>query len=203
MKGNVLVIDESGAAASLLELLTASGYHCFHARGPLKVRGVLDSQSIDLIVWREHGGNPALTRDLAREWESHPEIPIVHLYPNRPPRFARSADRTPHESIPAEAAATALVPVIDRVLARSGTAGQPGALQHTELAFRNVLSRLRATWSGRAEPKTDSRAAESLPAPGTALDPIERELLFASRPAPVQATGAIRKLLARLRPLRQ
>lgn len=196
MKGNVLVIDESGATNPALDLLSRAGFRCFHARGPLRVRSLLAAEAIDLIIWREQGGNPELTRDLAQEWGARPEIPVVHLYPNEAAagRFVPGSVR---EALPAESVETMLLPAVQRLL---GAAEAPGRLRHTELAFRNVVSRMRATLLPSAPDKLPVPRPGSLDGPSTALDPVERELLFAAGTASGRAKGPLRRFLSRFRP---
>ena len=80
MPGTILLIDEDGKSRTLLAELERGGYQTLHARGPIKVRELLESGPVDLIVWKEQRRNAALVEDLAREWQRYPAIRVLHLY---------------------------------------------------------------------------------------------------------------------------
>ena len=53
MRAHLLVIDGTGQAAALIRMLERDSYGCYQARGPMRVRTLLDEETVDLIVWRE------------------------------------------------------------------------------------------------------------------------------------------------------
>ncbi|MEE8177555.1 MAG: hypothetical protein V3T65_06140, partial [Acidobacteriota bacterium] len=100
MKANLLVIDESTAPGALSKFLTASGYVCHYARGPLKLRETLKANRIDLILWQDGGRNRDLAEDLGREFAAYPAIPLLHLYSHGAaqsglPKMLKSDDALP------------------------------------------------------------------------------------------------------------
>ncbi len=180
MKVNVLLVDEARSGRSVLALLEQSGFRCFRVRGPLKLRAFLAAEPVDLVVWREPAGQPALAEDLAAELERHPRLPVVHLYPNAPAP-AHGLGKSPlRESLPAASAETALIPTVQRLLGEGCEIGSGKPLDKTELAFRHVVSRLRQSWGRASAPTRPERTPEPLRVTGTALEPTEREALFSS-----------------------
>ncbi len=180
MKANILLVDEARSVRLLRALLEGSGFRCFRVRGPLKLRAFLAAEPVDLVVWHERAGQPALAEDLAAELERHPRLPVVHLYPNAPAPGHGLGDSPLRESLPAASADTALIPTVERLLGEVPEIGSGKPLDKTELAFRHVVSRLRQRWGSGSAPTAPEQTLEPLRVTGTALEPTEREALFSS-----------------------
>ncbi len=121
MRGYLLLIDGTSEAAALIGALKREGYRCAQARGPLKVRSLLDSEPIELIVWKEEPGNAELATDILAECARHEALPIVQLFSGASPG-TRPVNPQIRESLPLESAATLLVPAIGRFLDRPAEA---------------------------------------------------------------------------------
>ena len=186
MPNSILLIDEHTTPHALLTHLQNSGYHCVHAKGPLKVRELLRRNDVGVIVWRQQRDNKALVQDLAREWSRHPEIPIVHLYKKGLARPALPKGVRLWDSIPSESAGSQLLELLADIFASRRTPISAVPAGGTELAFRNLVSRLR---NCRGEPQTDSPRQQlgEFQSPNTALNPSERELLLPALPADAQS----------------
>ncbi|MCH8841847.1 MAG: hypothetical protein IID61_02615 [SAR324 cluster bacterium] len=141
MRRNLLVIDRTTQSNPIVRLLEREGYRCYQARGPLRVRDLLNQQQIDLILWNEEAGNPNLGLDLLRACSSRPAIPVVHLFP----AGGNSMDLSDHPqvsaSLPVASSETELTNVINDTL--GGRQGSRPVALNSELAFRNVLTLLR------------------------------------------------------------
>lgn len=178
MKGNLLLVDEGRSGGAVLHLLENAGYDCAKVRGPLKLRSFLEKGSFDLVVWNEIGGQSDLAKDLVFELGRFPKIPVVHVYPEQ--SFSRDVASFPlGESLPAADAGLSLLPAIRRLLAETEEGGEREFLQHTELAFRHLFTRLRSSLAGSAAKTAPRASAQPFHAAGTALEPLEKELLFA------------------------
>ncbi len=169
MRATVLVVDGRGFPDPLVQLLERHGCFCLYARGPLKVRAHLAEHKIDLVVWKDNAGNPALSQDLFQVWADFPALPIIQLF-TRGSRPATSLPAQVRDALPAEVAQQDLVAAMARVLARE----QIGA-EANELAFRNVLTNLRGRAS--APESDDSVPPDFMPTTATALNRAERERL--------------------------
>lgn len=181
MKANLLVIDESAAPGALAKILTANGYACHYARGPLKLRETLKADSIDLILWQDGGRNPGLAEDLGRECAAYPAIPVLHLYSHGAARTGLPKTLKPSDALPSAAPGPQLLRVIADLLGGAHPAEANSAVAHTELAFRNLVSRLHNRLRRRPASPVLSSGPGSFSSLGTALNTTERELLLQGR----------------------
>ena len=177
----LLLIDEQSAPRALLTQLQNSGYDCVHAKGPLKVRALLKERDIAVIVWMQQRDNIALVRDLAREWSRYPEIPVVHLYKKGLARPALPKGVRLWDSMPSESDGSQLLDLLQEIFASRRTPVSAVPAGGTELAFRNLVSKL---LNRRGEPYTDPSQQQlgEFQSPNTALNPSERELLMPAHP---------------------
>jgi DNA-binding NtrC family response regulator len=177
MRAQLLVIDGTTHAPTLIRMLERDGYGCHQARGPMRVRTLLDEEPVDLIVWREEPGNPELTRDLLRECSDHPEIPIIHLFEHAIPHPAVAGHPQIRESLPAGAAATRILTLLNRIFDRPAEQQASQPQPKTELAFRHLVANL---WQNREyESAHETNAANRIQAPVTSINLAERESLAA------------------------
>lgn len=191
MRGYLLLIDGTPEAAALIGALERDGYRCAQARGPLKVRSLLDSERIELIVWKEEPGNAELARDILAECARHETLPIVQLFSSASPG-SPSVSTQIRESLPLESAGNLLVPAIGRFFDRPAEAGPPPKVRKTELAFRNVVATLRGRTAGEAE--SDSTDEGKIEAPVTSVNVAERESLASNAPTASQNRSPVRWL---------
>ena len=179
MQANLLVVADRESAAPVVRLLQKEGYSCSQARGPLRVRTVLNTRRIDLILWKEEKANPELSGDFLREWERFPDLPVVHLFSKGtapPAALGTVALGTVRESLALESCRTQLIPLLARLLREpSWPEAEPTPL-HTELAFRKVVAALRTRKVGRGGSGANPAGEEFLTA-GTSLNPSERKML--------------------------
>lgn len=195
MRARVLIIGGDEALQALLE---RNGYACERARGPLRVRAVLESSSLDLIIWAEGAANASLAADLAAVWERFPGVPVVHVFPGRRGAPAEPVSPRIVEALPRERCEEALIGLLAGVEASLEGRLALNPVQDTELAFRNVLQTFRAHPApGRPAPADEAAAARG--AASTAVRPTERALLSgAAEPAgPARPRGTLRRLFGR------
>jgi hypothetical protein len=177
MRAQLLVIDGTTQASTLIRMLERDGYGCHQARGPMRVRTLLEEQIVDLIVWREEPGNSELTRDLLRECSDHPGIPIIHLFEQAIPHPAVAGHPQIRESLPAGAAATRILTLLNRIFDRPVDVELAHAPPKTELAFRHLVANL---WQKRDhETGQIADLANRIQAPVTSINLSERESLSA------------------------
>jgi hypothetical protein len=181
MKANLLVIDESTAPGALSRFLTANGYVCHYARGPLKLREILKANRIDLILWQDGGHNADLVEDLGREFAAYPAIPLLHLYSHGAARSGLPKALKPDDALPSAAPGPQLLRVISDLMGGGQPAEANPAVAHTELAFRNLVSRLHNRLRRRSTAPASTSGRGSFSTIGTALNPTERELLLRGR----------------------
>jgi hypothetical protein len=175
MRAQLLVIDGTPRAGSLIQLLERDGYACHQARGPIRVRSLLHDENVDLIVWREEPGNPDLTRDLLRECSDHPDIPIIHLFEHAIPHPAVAGHPQIRESLPADAASSRILSLLNRIFDSPRVEPVGSAPPRTELAFRHLVSTL---WARRGSGGTEGIAdGNEIRAPVTSINLAERESL--------------------------
>ena len=191
MRAYLLLIDGTPEAASLIGALEGEGYRCAQARGPLKVRSLLDSEPIALIVWKEEPGNAEFASDILAECARHEALPIVQLFSGASPG-TRPVSPQIRESLPLESAANLLLPAIGRFFDRPAEAGPRPKVPKTELAFRNVVATLRGRTAGEAE--SDSTDDGKIEAPVTSVNVAERESLASNAPAAPQNRSPVRWL---------
>lgn len=141
MRKNLLVIDRTAESKILIQSLEREGHRCFHARGPLRVASILNAERIDLVVWNETGGDPALADDLVAVWKCNPDLPVVHLFPPGGGETGTTSRLQIRSAMPAVEAQTALPALVHRLL--GATPGSASFGQKTEPAFRNVVETLR------------------------------------------------------------
>jgi len=177
MRAQLLVIDGTSQAPTLIRMLERDGYGCHQARGPMRVRTLLDEETVDLIVWREEPGNPELTRDLLRECSDHPEIPIIHLFEHAIPHPAVAGHPQIRESLPAGAAATRILTLLNRIFDRPVETEAVASPPKTELAFRHVVSNL--LQRHQVAEGLNANATGRIQAPVTSINMAERESLSA------------------------
>ena len=190
----LLIVDSHGDAGELTRFLEGNGFACVQARGPLRVRAVLDGCAIDAIVWKAYPGMDELQKDFFRECERYPTVPVVGLHgqEDAPTLSARgNVVSLPFDAYPAELCAT-LRSLAD---AAAPTSKPPSK---SELAFRNVFQRLRDQSRAGADNPDDSD--QPLSAPATSINAGERAELFpGSSPAraavSVPRRFSLRKLL--------
>ena len=196
MQANLLVVADRESAAPVVQLLQKEGYSCSQARGPLRVRSVLNTRRIDLILWKEEPANPELSGDFLREWERFPDLPVVHLFSKgtAPPAVPRPL----HESLALESCRTQLIPLVARLLLEGRLPEAEPTPPHTELAFRKVVSALRTRKIGRAGMDAKPTGDEFLTA-GTSLNPSERKML--TSPAAEAGSGEAATQTRRFAPL--
>lgn len=178
IRGHLLVIDGTPHAAMLVQMLEHDGFDCSQARGPMRVRALLEEQPVDLIVWREEPGNNELIRDILQECSRFPEIPIIHLFDRVLPSPSVARHPQIRESLPADSASARILSLLNRFFHRAEPEPAAPAVPRTELAFRNLVSTVihHRNDSGFAEL---SRGGE-LHAPLTSVNFAERESLAAS-----------------------
>ena len=176
MPGTILLIDEEAAPETLLAMLASGGFQCIHARGPIKVRELLETRPIDLIIWKEQRRNAALVQDLAREWQRYPSIRVVHLYRRGMARPALPKGVRLHDSLPSDS--PQLLPRLAELMQPSLDQPQPAILRGTELAFRNVVSKLAGQFRRTPSRNDIPDASSEFHSFNTALNPTERQLLY-------------------------
>jgi len=178
IRGHLLIIDGTPHAASLIHLLEQDGFACVQARGPIRVRSLLEERHVDLIVWREEPGNTDLIRDILQECSRFPEIPIIHLFNRIIP--SPSVVRHPQirESLPSDSASARILTLLNRFFESAAPAPAVHAVPRTELAFRNVVS---TVIQHRHDPAFEELGhGGELHAPLTSVNAAERESLAAS-----------------------
>jgi hypothetical protein len=180
MEGTVLLILGGSGGDVLARVLQEAGLACHTARGPLRVWAVLEQGPVDLVLWAEEARNAALGEDLRREWERHPHLPVVHL-------FAHPCGAAAPTSISPQVVDS--LPVADHVTLLRVLSGILGALpaarggvppERNDLAFRRVLSHLRATRSGEIAREPAADVEEELHPQVTSLSAHERSFLFSA-----------------------
>ena len=177
MRGHLLVIDGTPQAGSLIRLLERDGYDCVQARGPIRVRSLLEDQPVDLIVWREEPGNSELIRDILQECSRFPEIPIIHLFDRVIPSPSVTRHPQIRESLPADAASARILTLLNRFFNRPEPLPSAPAVPRTELAFRNLVS---TVLQRRSEPAHGAmQLREEIQAPLTSVNVAERQSLSA------------------------
>jgi hypothetical protein len=203
MEGTVLLILGGSSGESLARVLEDAGLVCHVARGPLRVRALLESGPIDLVLWAEEPGNAALGEDLRREWERHPHLPVVHLFTN-PADAATIQSLSPQvvDSLPVAAPGPLLRLLAGILSALSASHGYAG---RNELAFRMVLSQLRERRRVGSADGSAADAREELHAQVTSLSSHERFFLSPSvgsvtEPAPSLTRRSWRWLRDRFAP---
>ena len=179
MQANLLVVANRKSVAPLVRLLEKEGYACFQARGPLRVRSVLNNRRIDLILWKDETANPELSGDFFREWERFPHLPVLRIFSGA--TVPLPATGTVHESLPLESCRTKLVPLVARLLSETPRPEPEPTPLHTELAFRKVVSALRNRKRG-GRGRDAAPLGDEFQTAGTSLNPSEREML--TSPAP-------------------
>ncbi len=189
----ILVVDSHGEAGELVQFLERNGYACVQARGPLRVRSLLEARGIDAIVFKDHPGPDDLQKDYFREYDRFPDVPVVSLGAgaNPPPSPRANVVAIALHAYPAE-----LCPGLRRVM----DAAQPAQFSapKSELAFRNVFHRLRTRPQTPSEAPADLQARQALKATATSVNPGERAELFPAATRPTrQAGGAARALVRR------
>jgi hypothetical protein len=173
MTPTLLIVDGRGLPREQLRWLTARGYACLYARGPIRVRELLAEHTVDAILWKDNSANSGLRRDLIQEWEGPRPVPIIRLFG---PEAGAAPDTLPSRvvtNLPAEIPVPELGAAIDRVIAETSAHGDPAA--RGELAFRHVVAGLRER-AGRAERGGEASARLTSEAT-TGLRPAEREVL--------------------------
>lgn len=177
MRGHLLVIDGTPHAATLMRLLEQDGYECVQARGPIRVRSLLEEQPVDLIVWREEPGNSELIRDILQECSRFPEIPIIHLFDRVIPSPSVTRHPQIRESLPADAASARILTLLNRFFNRPEPVPSAPAAPKTELAFRNLVSTM---LQRPREPSPDGVSMRvGIQSPFTSVNIAERESLSA------------------------
>lgn len=184
---SILVVDSHGEHGDVLRYLEAQGFRCDVARGPLRVRSLLEAERRDAIVWIDRPNTAELNRDFFREWRAFAQVPIIHLFPVTLGSDTRELGDQVAVALPYEAYESQLRSALERTLLPAGTAeSRPTPPESSELAFRNVFSHLRHG-AGAEEPEL----AAAKPRRGamrptvTAINTVERERLF-----PAGADGA-------------
>lgn len=203
MKGNLLVIDDKSQSDRFSRNLEQHGYSCFHARGPLTVRALLEENAIALIVWRENSESSELAQDLFRVWADYPGVPVLHLFPDKnAPPLPRPSPFS--DSLPAATSGQKLVEAVNHLISQAKAAWGEENLPRSELAFRHLFSRLRR-WGQRPRPRNPTGGglspAEGFPTAGTALNPAERQMLAAVGRAaspPENSLGPLAQFLRRI-----
>ena len=66
MQADLPVVADRESVAPVVRLLEKEGYACSQARAPLRVRSVLNSRRIDLILWKEETANLERSGDFLR-----------------------------------------------------------------------------------------------------------------------------------------
>ena len=179
MEHVILIIGPVSQAASLPVMLEKHGYPFLLAKGPLKMRAILESHAISLILWVEETGNRALNIDFRSEWEKHPDIPVIHLFADGSSSVETDHSNQLVDTIPLKALDAAMISRLQMLHAsRSNFAASPKGMK-TELAFRNVVASL---WehrkkSGDSHLSSPFGKGEEIRNTETALGARERELL--------------------------
>lgn len=199
MRGTLLIVEAKGGSDALVTGLEERGVACLHARGPLKLRSLLDTGRVDLILWEESPGNAALTQDLRREWERFPHIPVIHLFPRSLPARQSPVSGQVVESLPAEARQTYLADFLVQVFDSLDGTRTAEPAPHTELAFRNVLQSLREHRLGVPSPGALAATGAEPAIPATSLKEAERTLLRTrdDAPTPPSRPRGLRRLFKR------
>lgn len=176
MTRNIILIDSKTPSHRFLKQMTAVGINCHRARGPVKLRATLAAQSIDLILWRDRALGPDLAEDLYRECRQYPSIPVVHLFSDESPGSLPSGMK-PIDSLPDQTQTAELLKLIASITVTDAEAHNSTQMSHSELAFRNVVSRLRRK-SGEGVPASRTRKSTGdFPSTSIALNRSERTLL--------------------------
>jgi hypothetical protein len=195
MRGQLLVIDGTPEAGALIRLLERDGFLCVQARGPIRVRTLLEEHPVELIVWKEERGNPELVRDLLEECARYPDIPIIHLFDRALPAPAVTHHPQIRESLPADAAPGRILSLLNQFFNRPQAVQAAPAAPKTELAFRNLIS---AILQRRRGPRHESPALRGeIHAPLTSVNVAERESLTGL--SPPRPPSVIRRLLRWMR----
>lgn len=201
MRGTLLIVDGPGDGQLLAEQLERDGFICLRVRGPLKLRTELENQRVDLIVWSEAPAHPELVQDLAREWERHPHIPVIHLFPKSAPVRQWPASHQIVQSLPAEGADQTLPALLDELFATLDQEPEPNPVRHTELAFRNILQSLRER-RAPVQLSFDDLSPTRAEMPATSVGEAERHLLQdppSDRTRAPESTNSWRRLFRRSR----
>lgn len=181
---NIVIIDGKGPPQSLIKTLTGAGYNCHRARGPLKLRELLATFPIRLILWRAVALSPELADDLCQECNQYPAIPIIHLYTDKSGPAHLPAGLVLTDAIPDKFRGKRTLEVLSSVLGEpaSDPGNEPTA--GTELAFRNLVTRLAASSSNPRRDTAASGRSWDFHTISTALNQSERALLNDRQPSP-------------------
>ncbi|MDH5751825.1 MAG: hypothetical protein OEZ59_05345 [Deltaproteobacteria bacterium] len=179
-KNTIVFVEDRNGCSGLIELLSEHGWSVLRARGPMRLREILGSQEIALIVWEEGPGNQALLEDLALVWQSYDAIPVVHIYSSA--QGQDYPDGTFHDSLPADIAGDVLLKLLEENDKQCDFRDLNTVPEKkTELAFRHIWNSLKL--KPRTTPdKIDKAHDASDFVSTTALKPSERSLLLKEDP---------------------
>jgi len=141
-------MDDRPDSESLALLLEGRGFHCLKARGPIAVAELLKKQRPDIILWVETIGNPKLNQDIAQELAKVSPLPVIHLYPRVHGTVFYSDLPQVVESLPEETPPLDVLAILEKTLTGGPRRHPKTSIQTNELAFRNIVSRLRKKKQG-------------------------------------------------------
>lgn len=181
---SILIVDSHGEHGEVLRYLEAQGFRCEAARGPLRVRSLLEAQQRDAIVWIDRPNTAELNRDFFREWRAYPQVPIIHLFPVSLGSDARELHEQVALALPYEAYESQLRSALERTLLPDGaTEHTPVPGETSELAFRNVFAHLRnSAPADVSAPQAAAQRRGAMRPTVTAINTVERERLFPAAP---------------------
>jgi hypothetical protein len=192
---SILIVDSHGEHGEVLRYLEAQGFRCEAARGPLRVRSLLEARQRDAIVWIDRPNTAELNRDFFREWRAYPGLPIIHLFPVTLGSDARELGEQIAIALPYEAYESQLRSALERTLLPDNAAEHASAPgESSELAFRNVFAHLRNSGpADAAEPVATAQRQRTMRPTVTAINTVERERLFPAAPDGAGASGRTRR----------
>lgn len=183
MPANILIVDSFGQGEELEQFLQPQGYQCFLARGPLRVRAILESCRIEAIIWKSNGESDSLQKDFGHECSHYPHIPVVNLY-NTPEQCQDTAFSNSNLFAASyDAYATELIPLLRRMLnAKILPAFNP---VQSELAFRNVFMQIPQSRANQIDGSPENEGDLTVSAPDTSVNAGERAELFSFKNEPI------------------
>jgi hypothetical protein len=169
MRETLLIIDGRGQPEQLIRTLEKAGFFCVYARGPLKAKALLKEHPVALVVWKDNTGNADLSRDLARVWKTHSQVPVIHLFARELHSPGTDLGPQVRGSLPVDVADVQLLPLIEETL------GATKARAPSELDVRGAAG---SKFAGGATSSNASKGATP-PFSSTAVSQDERSTLYA------------------------
>jgi len=140
----IVFIEDRGMCESTVSYLIRAGWNCLRARGPIRLRQVLQQHQIVLMVFEEGPGNLPLLDDLAEVWRDYPNIPVVHVYTSATSFIPKNILSQVADSIPVLGAGPHLYQMLQNITGfEKPRFSQKGSSGGSELDFRHIWNFIR------------------------------------------------------------